>query len=200
MVKRCVSCHQQESRFDGRSLHRFPADKNLQKTWITLLNRLDLNDVTNHRVCSNHFDSSSFIVTPNNKQNGVIVRNSKRLKRGALPVNLTISTQPTCLSRSVATQTDLISDDLCSLFEKLSFFEQKTFATTLCIERFLHDDININYYTGFRSYVIFTLVYELLEVNYSFFSSFLFAETMTIKIFFDFRTTLAKCTPLCKVI
>jgi hypothetical protein len=165
MVKRCVACLKQETRSNDSSFHRFPTDKNLQQTWLRLLNRPDLIDVSNQRVCSSHFDSSSFITTSNNNKNVNIIKNLKRLKRGALPMNLTISTQPTYLSHSVATQTNLDLDDISNLFEKLSLYEQKIFQTAICIERFYHDDTNIKYYTGFRSYNIFTMVYELLKVS-----------------------------------
>lgn len=51
-------------------------------------------------------------------------------------MNLTITTQPTCLLCSVATQTDLDFNELLNLFEKLSLYEQKLFKTTICIERY----------------------------------------------------------------
>ncbi|CAF3413039.1 unnamed protein product [Rotaria sp. Silwood2] len=164
MVKRCVVCLKQETRSNDYSFHRFPTDKNAQQAWLRLLNQVGLNDVSNRRVCSSHFDSSSFI-TKSSSKNGINIKNLKRLKRGALPMDLTTPAQVTWSSRSISTQTDLNFNDLSSLFEKLSVFEQKMFATTICIERFRHDDTNIRYYTGFRSYAIFMMVYELLQVK-----------------------------------
>ena len=117
-------------------------------------------------MCDNHFDSSSFTTNQNNTKNGIIIKNVKRLERGALPMNLTISAQSTYSSCSVSTQTGLDFNDLSNLFEKLSIYEKKLFNTTICIERFRDDDTNIKYYTAFRSYSIFTLVFELLQVNY----------------------------------
>ncbi|CAF5224539.1 unnamed protein product, partial [Rotaria magnacalcarata] len=91
----------------------------------------------------------------------LITKNSKRLKRGALPMNLVASTQSTKSTCSVSTQTELDLNDLSNLFEKLSLYEQKIFRTTICIERFRDDDTNIKYFTGFRSYNMFCLVFEL---------------------------------------
>jgi len=166
MVKRCAVCLKEETRSTPSSFHRFPADKNLQQLWLTILNRPDLIDVSNRRICDSHFSSSSFEINQNNKKNVSITKNSKRLKRGALPMNLTASTQSTRSICSVSTQTELDLNDLSNLFEKLSLYEQKLFNTTICIERFHDDDTNIKYFTGFRSYKMFCLVFELLQVSY----------------------------------
>lgn len=163
MVKRCVVCSKQETRSTSSSFHRFPTDKNLQQLWIKILNLSDLTDVSNHRVCDSHFDSSSFKINKN--ENTFNTKNSKRLKPGALPMILTTSTQCTRSTCSVSTQTELDLNDLSNLFEKLSLYEKKIFSTTICIERFRNDDINIKYFTGFRSYNVFCLVFELLQVN-----------------------------------
>ena len=164
MVKRCVVCLKQETRSTSSSLHRFPADRNLQQLWLKILNRSDLTDVSNHRVCDSHFDSSSFIINKN--ENTLITKTSKRLKHGALPMNVTTSAQCTHSTCSVSTQTELDLNDLSELFEKLSLYEKKLFSTTICIERFRDDDTNIKYFTGFRSYSVFCLVFELLQVNF----------------------------------
>ncbi|CAF4421098.1 unnamed protein product, partial [Rotaria magnacalcarata] len=164
MVKRCVVCLKQDTRSATSSFHRFLVDKNLQQLWLTILNRLDLTYVSNHRVCDSHFDSSSFKINKN--KNMLITKNSKRLKRGALPMNLVTSTQSTKSTCSVLTQTELDLNDLSNLFEKLSLYEQKIFRTTICIERFRDDDTNIKYFTGFRSYNMFCLVFELLQTHF----------------------------------
>ncbi len=54
---------------------------------------------------------------------------------------------------------------LTTLFDKLTLFEQNYINTSICIERFQNDDVNIKYYTGFRSYDIFEMVFQLLEVS-----------------------------------
>jgi hypothetical protein len=165
MVKKCVACLEKETRSNNCTFHRFPTDKNLQQTWLKLLNRLDLNNVSHHRVCSNHFDSSSFIKYTTTQRNNVTSqKKQKRLRRDALPLNIATSVQTTAVLTSVSTQTDLDLNDLSDLFVKISLYEQAILKTTICIERFRHDDINIKYYTGFRSYDTFTMVYELLQV------------------------------------
>ena len=165
MVKICIACSEKETRSSNCTFHRFPKEKNLQHTWLKLLNRLDLNNVAHQRVCSNHFDSSSFITnTTTQKKNLTSRKKQKRLKRDALPINIASSVQTTAVLTSVSTETDLDLNDLSDLFNKLSIFEQTVFQTTICIERFRHDDINIRYYTGFRSYDTFAMVFELLQV------------------------------------
>jgi hypothetical protein len=165
MVKKCVACHEKQTPSNDCTFHRFPTDKNLQQTWLKLLNRLDLNNVSHQRVCNNHFDSSSFIIyTSNQKNNITSQKKQKRLKRDALPVNIARPVHTSGVLTSVSTQTDLDFNDLSELFGKISLYEQTIFKTTICIERFRHDDMNIRYYTGFRSYDTFTLVYELLQV------------------------------------
>jgi hypothetical protein len=165
MVKKCVACSEKETKSNNCTFHRFPTDKSLQQTWLKLLNRLDLNEVLHQRVCSNHFDSSAFITfTSNQKTNVTSQKRLKRLKRDALPINTANSVPTTSGLISVSTQTDLYSNDLSELFDKISLYEQTIFKTTICIERFRHDDVNIRYYTGFRSYDIFLMVYELLQV------------------------------------
>jgi hypothetical protein len=165
MVKKCVACPEKETKSNNCTFHRFPTDKSLQQTWLKLLNRLDLNEVSHQRVCSNHFDSSAFITfTSNQKTNVTSQKRLKRLKRDALPINIANSVPTTSGLISVSTQTDLYSNDLSELFDKISLYEQTIFKTTICIERFRHDDVNIRYYTGFRSYDIFLMVYELLQV------------------------------------
>ena len=81
-------------------------------------------------------------------------------------MNVTTSAQCTHSTCSVSTQTELDLNDLSELFEKLSLYEKKLFSTTICIERFRDDDTNIKYFTGFRSYSGFCLVFELLQVNF----------------------------------
>ncbi|CAF1466373.1 unnamed protein product [Rotaria sordida] len=165
MVKRCVVCLKQETRGIS-SFHRFPADKNLQQSWLKMLNRPDLTDVSNYRVCDSHFDPSSFKINQINNKQVSTTKIHKRLKRGAVPVSSITTTQSTHSTRSVSTQTDLDLNHLSNLFDKLSMYEQKLCSTTICIERFRDDDTNIKYYTGFRSYKIFCLVFELLQVSY----------------------------------
>ena len=119
---------------------------------VNLLNRLDLNDVLHQRVCSNHFNSSAFITfTSNQKTNITSQKRLKRLKRDALPINITNSVPTTSSLISVSTETDLYSNDLSELFDKIPLYEQTIFKTIICIERFRHDDVNIRYYAGFRS-------------------------------------------------
>ncbi|CAF1507263.1 unnamed protein product [Adineta ricciae] len=146
MGRRCVACLKQDTPTNNSSFHRFPKDPNLQQIWLQLLNVHDSNDATHKRVCDSHFDSSPFTTTSNNQ------KKLKRLKHGALPTNLTISTQLTSSSCTISTQTDLNLDDLSILFQQLSTYEQKVFQITICIDRFRDDDIKIKYYTGFRSY------------------------------------------------
>ncbi|CAF1543397.1 unnamed protein product, partial [Adineta ricciae] len=165
MVKRCVGCPNKETSSTNISFHRFPADKKLQQRWLAILNRTDLTDVCNKRVCADHFDSSSFVETQSSRKTGAL-KNTKRLKHGVLPTNLTTSVRITGSSTSIATQTDLDLNGLSDLFEKLSLYEQKLLNTTICIERFRHDDVNIRYFTGFRTYTLFKLVFELLESQY----------------------------------
>lgn len=85
----------------------------------------------------------------------------KRLKKGALPI---AAVSDICLIDS-ATQTNLDMISLSTLFEKLTLLESNIIISTMNIERFKSDDCNINYFTGFRSYKIFKMVFELLGVR-----------------------------------
>ncbi|CAF4578617.1 unnamed protein product, partial [Rotaria sp. Silwood2] len=164
MVKKCVACLEKETKSNNCTFHRFPTGKSLQKTWVKLLSPLDLNNVSHQRVYSNHFDSSAFITyTSNQKNNITSQKRLKRLKRDALPINIVKSAQTTSGLIFVSTQTGLYSNDLSDLFDKISLYKQTIFKTTIWFERFRHDNINIRYYTGFRSYDIFMMVYELLQ-------------------------------------
>jgi hypothetical protein len=55
MVKRCIVCLKEETQSTTSSFHRFPADKNLQQLWLTILDRPDLTDVSNYKVCESFF-------------------------------------------------------------------------------------------------------------------------------------------------
>ena len=69
-----------------------------------------------------------------------------------------------CLISS-ATQTHIDVICLSALFEKLTLLENNFISSTMSIERSKIDDFNVNYFTGFRSYKIFKMVFELLEVR-----------------------------------
>ena len=91
-----------------------------------------------------------------------------RLKLSAVPVELlplTITDTGTMQSNSKSTQTDLDMVSLTAMFSKLSLLEKKIFNTVICIERFENNDYYVNYYTGFKSYKMFEMVFELLEVR-----------------------------------
>ncbi|CAF4350223.1 unnamed protein product, partial [Rotaria magnacalcarata] len=122
--------------------------------------------VSNQRVCDSHFDPSSFKTNQNNAKFNLTTKISKRLKRDAVPVHSIATAQSTHSTRSVSTQTDLDMNYLSNLFEKLSLYEQKLLNTTICIERFRDDDTNIKYYTDFKSYKLFCLIFELLQTHY----------------------------------
>lgn len=51
-----------QSEFTG-SFHRFPADKNLKRVWISKINRKDYAWRRYHHVCSEHFEESDFIIS-----------------------------------------------------------------------------------------------------------------------------------------
>ncbi|CAF1684178.1 unnamed protein product, partial [Adineta ricciae] len=91
-----------------------------------------------------------------------------RLKSSATPVEiLPLTTHTgTITSNSTSTQTDIDMVSLTAMFSKLSLLEQKVFNTVICIERFENNDYYINYYTGFKSYKIFEMVFELLKSYY----------------------------------
>jgi hypothetical protein len=131
-----------------------------QHQWLKRLNRLDIKDVSNKRVCGAHFDVSSFIVDSKKKRNA-IQSTKKRLKSDALP----IENVPDSRVIDTATQTDLDMISLSTLFEKLTLLERNTITTIMNIERFRNDDDNINFFTGFRSYKNFGMVFELMEVR-----------------------------------
>ncbi|CAF2150817.1 unnamed protein product [Rotaria magnacalcarata] len=163
MVKKCVACCNRENRSSNISFHRFPTDRIQQQQWLTRLKRLDIKDVSNKRVCAIHFDVSSFIVqSKKKKRNSGASDNKKRLKKDALPME--------CISDlrliDCGTQTDLDMISLSNLFEKLTLLESNIIDFSIDIERFQNDDYNINYFTGFRSYKIFRMVFELLQVQY----------------------------------
>jgi hypothetical protein len=162
MVKKCIACDNRENRSKNVSFHRFPTDKNQQHQWLKRLNQLNVKDVSNKRVCGLHFHPSSYLIDSTKKNNDNGTQNSKkRLKQGALPLE--------CVSGSrmidSEAQTDLDMISLSTLFEKLTIFEQNVITSTMSIERFQNDDYNINYFTGFRSYKIFKMLFELLEVR-----------------------------------
>ncbi|CAF3375869.1 unnamed protein product [Rotaria socialis] len=98
------------------------------------------------------------------------VKGRKRLKLDALPIEIepltTIITTTATHSHSIAIQTDLDMTCLSTLFENLSLLQQNSINTSICIERFRNDDLNVKYYTGFKSYNIFEMVFELLEGQY----------------------------------
>lgn len=125
---------------------------------------MDLNTFSNRKVCSNHFPSSSFIIKLKKKND---VSGRTKLKLNALPIEIepttAIITAPH--SSSVSTQTDLDMILLTNLFDKLTLFEQNSIDIMICIERFQDDDCNIKYYTDFRTYKIFRMVFDLLEVS-----------------------------------
>lgn len=161
MVKKCVACCNQEIRSRNISFHRFPTDRIQQQQWLTRLKRLDIKNVSNKRVCAIHFDASSFIKSKKKKTNSCVQDNKKRLKKDALPME--------CISDlrliDCGTQTDLDMVSLSNLFEKLTFLESNIISFTMDVERFQNDDYNMNYFTGFRSYKIFRMVFELLQVR-----------------------------------
>lgn len=165
MVKSCIACPNRKGLSQNVSFHYLPTDPDLRHTWLKRLNRLDLKNFSNHVVCSCHFLPSSFSMKSKKKING----NSRtRLNSLAVPIEIqpTMPTVTTTIqSHSTATQTDLDMTSLTALFDKLSLLEHNAFTTSICIERFQNDDFHVNYYTGFRSYNIFEMVFELLEVR-----------------------------------
>jgi hypothetical protein len=162
MVKRCIACSNQENRSNNISFHRFPSDKTQQHQWLKRLNRLDIKDVSNKRVCGVHFDASSFMVNLTKKKSNNTTQDvKKRLKKEALPMETVTDLRLI----DTTTQTDLDMISLSALFEKLTLFESTIITSTMSIERFKDDDYNINYFTGFRSYKIYKMVFELLQVR-----------------------------------
>ncbi|CAF1490625.1 unnamed protein product, partial [Adineta steineri] len=163
MVRSCIACSNKEGSSQNVSFHRLPKNTNLRETWLKRLNRHDLKKYSNIVVCSSHFLPSSFIMKSKKKINDT---GRTRLKSSAVPVevlSLTINDTRTMQSSSTSTQTDLDMITLTAMFTKLSLLEQKVFNTVLCIERFENDDYYVNYYTGFKSYRIFEMVFELLD-------------------------------------
>ncbi|CAF4862406.1 unnamed protein product, partial [Rotaria magnacalcarata] len=139
--------------------NRFPFFNALRSRFPSLANAVE-------KVCDSHFDPSSFKTNQNNAKFNLTTKISKRLKRDAVPVHSIATAQSTHSTRSVSTQTDLDMNYLSNLFEKLSLYEQKLLNTTICIERFRDDDTTIKYYTGFKSYKLFCLIFELLQTHY----------------------------------
>jgi hypothetical protein len=163
MVKKCVACDNREHPSNIISFHRFPSDRIQQHQWLKRLNRLDVKDVSNKRICAAHFEASSFLLDSKKKRN-VTQSTKRRLKSDALP----IEHAPVSRLIDSATQTDLDMISLSALFEKLTLFESNTITSMMNIERFKNDDISVNFFTGFRSYKIFKMVFELLQVRHYF--------------------------------
>lgn len=162
MVKQCIACDNRENRSNNISFHRFPVDWIQQQQWLKRLNRLDIKDVLNKRICGAHFDISSFMIQSTKKNtNNANVNIKKRLKKEALPMEYV----PYSRLISSATQTDIDMICLSTLFEKLTLLEKNFIGSTMSIQRFKNDDFNVNYFTGFRSYKIFKMVFELLQVR-----------------------------------
>jgi hypothetical protein len=161
MVKKYVACDNREHRSNIISFHRFPSDRVQQHQWLKRLNRLDLKDVSNKRVCAVHFEASSFLADSKKKRSNATQSTKRRLKSDALPIEHV----PTSRLIDSATQTDLDMISLSALFEKLTLFESNTITSMMNIERFKNDDNNINFFTGFRYYKIFKMVFELLQVR-----------------------------------
>lgn len=162
MVKKCIACSNRENRSNNISFHRFPSDKTQQHQWLKRFNRLDIEDVSNKRVCGAHFDVSSFMINVTKKQTNNPVQDvKKRLKKEALPIETIADTR---LIDST-TQTDLDMISLSTLFEKLTVLESNIITSAMNIERLKDDDSNINFFTGFRSYKIYKMVFELLQVR-----------------------------------
>lgn len=164
MVRSCIACPNREKLSKSITFHALPADLHLRHIWLKRLNRLDLNDFSNRKVCCAHFSPSSFSIKSRKNTNG---NGRARLKSGALPIEngSTTATITMTHSRSIAVQTDLDMVALADSLGKASLLDQNVIETTICIERFQHDDSNIKYYTGFRSYNLFKMVFELLEVR-----------------------------------
>ncbi|CAF3515747.1 unnamed protein product [Rotaria socialis] len=167
MVKSCIACPNVQSKSSTLTFHRLPVNKEKRHIWLKRLNRLDLKDCSHRVVCALHFTASSFLGNTSIKKNvNDIHRTRNRLKSEAIPTEsigiIDINTD----SRSITTQTDIDLTSLSDLFEKLSLFQNNIINTTICIERFRNDDTNIKYYTGFRSYAVFKMVFELLESHY----------------------------------
>jgi hypothetical protein len=165
MVRTCIACSNREGLSQNVTFHCLPTDTNLRYVWLKRLNRLDLTNFSNRRVCSHHFSTSSFKMKSKKNANA---NGRTRLKFDALPIEIEPTTTiitTTTQSRSVAVQTDLDMTSLTTLFDKLTLLEQNYTNTSICIERFQNDDVNIKYYTGFKSYNIFEMVFELLEVS-----------------------------------
>lgn len=165
MVKSCIACSNVQSKSSNITFHRLPVNKEKRHIWLKRLNRLDLNDCSHRVVCSRHFSPSAFFDNNSIKKNDNNTSQvRKRLKPEADPIESTEIIDINSDTRSIIAQTDIDLTYLSVMFEKLSLFQQNMINTTICIERFRNDDINIKYYTGFRSYSIFKMVFELLEV------------------------------------
>ena len=137
MMKKCVACYQKEIPSSNSTFHRFLTDKNLQQTWLKLLNRLDLNNISYQRVWSSHLASSSLIAYTSTQTHKVTSKKGlKRLKCDTLPLIIATSVQKIAVMTSISTQTHLELNDLSDLFDKISFF---------------------------RSYDTFKMIYELLQ-------------------------------------
>ena len=169
MVKKCVACNNREHRSNNISFHRFPSGRVQQHQWLKRLNLLELKDVSNKRVCADHFELSSFILVSKRKKKDAAPSTKRRLKNDALPIEY-ISTSR-LIDSSVQTNLDMIS--LSALFEKLTLFESNVITSMMNIERFKNNDYNVNFFTGFRSYKIFQMVFELLQVRIEHFLNFL---------------------------
>ena len=88
----------------------------------------------------------------------------KRLKKGAIPVD---STSNTChIATENADRLGLAFSD--SPYSRSSPFWRRQSTTLRCaLNSSWGDDQNINYFTGFRSYKVFQMVFELFEVGSS---------------------------------
>lgn len=164
MVRACIVCFCREGSTKDVTFHLLPSNTSLRHVWLKRLNRQDLKDFSKRVVCSRHFPPSAFANKPR-RNSSVTAR--RRLKLDALPIEVdTPSVINTVThSQSTTTQTDLDMITLTDLLDKLSLIERNPISTIICIERFRNDNNTINYYTGFRSYNIFNMVFELLEVR-----------------------------------
>lgn len=73
-VPRCTSSYLYSSEL---SFHLFPVDAAVRAKWLAKIRRDKFSPTPNSRVCSRHFQSGDFVVTP---------AGLKRLRKGAIPV------------------------------------------------------------------------------------------------------------------
>ena len=77
MVNKCIACCNRENKSTTVPFHHFPTDKSQQYQCFKRLNRLNVKDVPNKRVCGLHFHESSYLMDSIKKNNDKDTQNPK---------------------------------------------------------------------------------------------------------------------------